>query len=216
MKKLAIGCLVVFVVLCAGAVGVGYYMYFKVRSVATQFAQFQQIPQIEAGVRIKTPFSPPATGELTASQLDKFMKVQATVKDRLGKNLEALQRNYKSLSEKKNANVTDLPQIISAYRDLAASWMDAKRAQVDALNSAGLSLDEYHWIRDETYQALGMPFVSMDPARIAARVKAGEQMTEDAVLGSGVSGPIPPANAKLVEPFRKVLSDNLPLAAFGL
>ena len=216
MKKLAIGCLVVFVVLCAGAVGVGYYMYFKVRSVATQFAQFEQIPQIEAGVQVKTPFNPPTTGELTAAQLERFMKVQAIVKDRLGKNLEALQRNYKSLSDKKQADVTDLPQIMSAYRDLAASWMDAKKAQVEALNSVGLSLDEYRWIRAETYQALGVPFVSVDPARIAARIKAGQQMTEDAVLGEGITGPIPPANSKLVEPFRKVLSDNLPLAAFGL
>ena len=93
MKKLAIGCLVVFVVLCAGAVGVGYYMYFKVRSVATQFAEFRQIPQIEAGIRVKTPFTAPATGELTASQLERFMRVQAAIKVRLGKNLEALQRN---------------------------------------------------------------------------------------------------------------------------
>jgi hypothetical protein len=215
MKKLAIGCLVVFVILCAGAVTAGYYLYFKVRSVATQVAEFRQIPQIEAGIRVKTPFTPPTTGELTSAQLERFMKVQATVKDRLGKNLEALQRNYKSLSDKKDANVTDLPQILSAYRDLAASWMDAKRAQVQALNDAGLSLEEYRWIRDETYQALGVPFVSMDFARIAEQVKAG-QTTGEAVLGGGVSGPIPPANAKLVEPFRKQLSDALPLAAFGL
>lgn len=215
MKKLAIGCLVVFVILCAGAVGVGYYMYFKVRSVATQFAEFRQIPQIEAGIRVKTPFTPPTTGELSAAQLERFMKVQAAVKDRLGKNLEALQRNYKSLADKKDADVTDLPQILSAYRDLAASWMDAKRAQVEALNSVGLSLDEYQWIRDETYQSLGVPFVSLDFARIAERIKAGET-TGDAVLRSSATGPASPANSKLVEPFRKVLSDNLPLAAFGL
>lgn len=215
MKKLAIGCLVVFVLLCAGAVGVGYYMFFKVRAVATQFAELRQIPQIEADIQNKSPFTPPSSGELTQAQLERFMKVQAVVKDRLGKNLDALQRNYKSLSEKKEASITDLPQILSAYRDVAASWMDAKRAQIAALNDAGLSLDEYRWIRGETYESLGVPFIPMDFAQIAEQVKAGHT-TGDAFFSNAVTGPIPPANAKLVEPFRKVLTDNLPMAAFGL
>lgn len=215
MKKLAIGCLVVFVVLCAGAVGVGYYAYFKVRSFATQVAELGKIPQIEADIHNKTPFAPPASGELTEAQLERFMKVQAAVKDRLGKNLEALQRNYKSLADKKDANITDLPQLLSAYRDMAASWMDAKRTQVAALNDAGLSLEEYRWIRDETYVSLGVPFVSIDFARIAEEVKAG-RTTGEAVLSNSATGPLSPANAKLVEKFRKELTDNLPLATFGL
>lgn len=215
MKKLAIGCLVVFVVLCAGAVGVGYYMFFKVRAVATQFAELRQIPEIEATVQNKSPFTPPPSGELTKAQLERFMKVQATVKDRLGKNLDALQRNYQSLKDKKDASITDLPQILSAYKDMAASWMDAKRAQVAALNDAGLSMDEYRWIRAETYQSLGVPFIPIDFAQIAEQVKAG-RTTGEAFYSGGVTGPIPPANAKLVEPFRDILTNNLPLAAFGL
>lgn len=215
MKKFAIGCLVVFVVLCAGAIGVGYYAYFKVRSVATEFAQLRQIPDIEAGVRVKTPFAVPKNGELSAAQVDRFMKVQAFVKERLGKNLDAFQRNYQSLKDKKDATVSDMPQVISAYRDLAAIFLDAKRAQVEALNNVGLSLDEYRWIRSEVYLSLGVPFVPMDFARVAEQMKAG-QTAGDAMFNDTPSGPMPPANAKLVEPFRDRLMDTLPLATFGL
>lgn len=215
MKKLAIGCLVVFVVLCAGAVGVGYYLFFKVRTVATQFAELRQIPQIEAEVQNKTSFTPPSSGELTSAQLERFMKVQSVVKDRLGRNLQMFQEKYQSLQNKKDASVTDLPQILSAYRDVAAAWMDAKRAQVAAINDAGLSMDEYRWIRGETYESLGVPLIPIDFAQIADQVKAG-RTTGEAFYGGAVTGPIPPANAKLVEPFRKTLTDNLPMAAFGL
>jgi hypothetical protein len=66
-----------------------------------------------------------------------------------------------------------LPELISAYRDLAAAYVDAKRAQVDALNLAGLSLDEYRWTRSRAYAALGMQLMDVDVSRIVEDVKAG-------------------------------------------
>ncbi|HEY3883759.1 MAG TPA: hypothetical protein VGL62_01030 [Vicinamibacterales bacterium] len=215
MKKLAIGCLVVFVIGAAAAVVGGYYVYFKVRSTVTQLAELRQIPEIEQGVRVKTPFTAPPSGDLTTQQLDKFMKVQATVRDRLGRNMDALQRNYKSLSNKKDATITDLPQILSAYRDVAASWLDAKRTQVVALNDAGLSIDEYRWIRSRAYQALNVPFIAIDFAQLAEQTKAGVQ-PGDALFGNAYTGPVSPATATLVEKYRDRLMDNLPIASFGL
>ncbi|MGH9411164.1 MAG: hypothetical protein ACRD1V_17110 [Vicinamibacterales bacterium] len=215
MKKLAIGCLVVFVIGAAAAVGGGYYLYSKGRSMFTQLAELRQIPEIEQGVRIKTPYSAPPSGDLTTEQLDKFMKVQATVRERLGKNMDALQRNYKSLSDKKDATIADLPQILSAYRDVAASWLDAKRTQVAALNDAGLSMDEYRWIRSRVYQALNVPFVAIDFAQIAEQTKAGVP-TGDAMFANAYTGPVSPGTATLVEKFREKLMDNLPMATFGL
>ena len=57
MKKLAIGCLVVFVVVGAAVVGIGYYGYLKVKSTVSQLAELGQVSDIERGVRIKTPFA---------------------------------------------------------------------------------------------------------------------------------------------------------------
>jgi hypothetical protein len=223
MKKVAIGCLIVLAVGCVAAAGVGYYIYGKakasyaqLKSTATQFAELGKIPQIEAGVQVKTPFLIPSGGVLTQTQVDKFVQVQTRVRARLGQNFEVLQRKYKTLTDKKDANVTDLPQLIAAYRDLAASWLDAQRAQVEALNEVGLSLSEYRWIRSEAYKSLNMPLVDIDFGKIAAQIKQNEQPNQEIMLGGAFSGTSSPANARLVEKYRKQLEDNMPMATFGL
>ncbi|HYT75246.1 MAG TPA: hypothetical protein VEL79_10895 [Vicinamibacterales bacterium] len=216
MKKLAIGCFVVLVLGGALVVGVGYYGYLKVRSTVGQLAELGQIPEIERSVRVRTPFVVPASGELTANQVARFMQVQTRVRDRLGRNLEAFQRNYKALAEKKQATMADLPALIAAYRDMAAGWLDAKRAQVEALNDAGLSLQEYRWIRSEAYRALDVPFIDVDFARIAERARSGGPPDAAVLVGGALTGPGLASNLKLVERYRKQLEDYLPLAAFGL
>jgi hypothetical protein len=216
MKKLAIGCLLALVVGGVAAAGGAYYLYYRVKSTVSQFAELGKIPQIEAGVRIQTPFLVPTTGDLTQSQVDRFVQVQTKVRERLGRNFEDLQRKYKTLADKKEATAADLPQLIAAYRDLAASWLDAKRAQVEALNEAGLSLSEYRWIRSESYRALNVPFVDIDFGKIAEEIKNGKQPSGEILVGGAFTGPAPAGNAKLVERYRKLLEDNMPMAAFGL
>jgi hypothetical protein len=216
MKKLAIGCLVVAVVAGAAVVGVGYYGYLKVKSTVAQLAQLQKVPEIERGIRVKTPFVVPASGELTASQVERFMKVTTDVRDRLGKDMVTFERNYKTLAAKKDYTAADMPALLSAYRDMATGWLDAKRAQVDALNEVGLSLDEYRWIRSESYRALGVPFIDVDFARIAEQARSGGQQSAPVLVGGASTGPGPASNLKLVEKYRKQLEDYVPLASFGL
>src|SRR5438093_3664711 len=124
MKKLAIGCAIVFVVVGAAVVGIGYYGYMKVRSTVTQFAELGKIRDIEGEVRVKT-FAVPKSGALTATQVDRFMQVQTRVREQLGKDMAVFQRNYQSLAEKKEATIADLPALLSAYRDMAAAGMAA-------------------------------------------------------------------------------------------
>jgi len=221
MKKLAIGCLVVFVVVGVAAVGVVYYGYMKVRSTVTQFAELGQVHDLERSLSVQTPFVIPTSGELTPEQVDKFMKVTSRVHDRLGKDIELFQRNYKALAAKKDATIADAPALMSAYRDMAAGWLDAKRAQVEALNEVGLSLQEYRWIRSAAYGALDIPFIDVDFAHIADQVKnaasqAGSQPDAAVLVGGAFAGKGPASNAKLLEKYRKQLEAYLPLAAFGL
>jgi len=216
MKKLAIGCLIVLVVGGAIVVGVGYYGYMKVKSAVAEFAELGQIGEIERGVRVQTPFTAPASSELTQKQVDQLLQIQKSVHDRLGENMAVFQRNYQALAQKKEATVVDLPTLLSAYKDLAHNWVDAKKAQVAALNEAGLSLAEYRWIRAEAYRALDVPFFSVDFGRLAEQVKAGTPPAEAPIDSVTGGGPSPEANKKLLEPHRKAMEDYLPLAAFGL
>ena len=217
MKKLAIGCAILFVVAGAAVVGVGYYGYLKVRSTVTQFAELGQVHDIERGVKVQTAFVVPPSGELTAAQVDKLMKVTTRVRERLDQDMAVFQRTYKTLAQKKDATAADLPELMSAYRDLAKDWLNAKRAQVDALNEVGLSLDEYRWIRSAAYSALDIPFMVVDFGQIAESLKqAGGQVKTTVLVGGAFAGKGPASNLKLVEKYRKQLEDYVPLASFGL
>ena len=83
--------------------------------------------------------------------------------------------------------------------------------------AADLSLDEYRWIRDQAYRALGQPFVDLDIAKLVE--EAGRGVTSSDTVGQlkgaiGATGP--EVNRKLIERVKKVLEDNLALASFGL
>jgi hypothetical protein len=215
IRKVAIGCGVALVLTGLVAAALGYYAYRQVSGTWTQFAALSQAPELEKGVRNQDVYVPPASEELTEAQLEKLVKVQADVRQRLGDRMTAFEAQYKMLVEKKDASITDGPNILQAYADLATAWIDAKRAQVDALNATGLSLDEYRWIRDQSYRALGQPFVDMDVSKIIENARKGVETSAGEMRGAlGPQGPA--ANQARVAKFKKFLEDNLALASFGL
>jgi hypothetical protein len=215
MKKLAIGCGLALLVTGVAAAGVAYYVYRQVSSTVAQFAELGKITDIERDVRNRVAFTPPSTEELTEAQIEKLVKVQTHVRQKLGEQIKAFEAKYKALAEKQDATLADAPALLAAYRDLAATWLDAKRSQVEALNDAGLSLDEYRWIRHQAYRALGQPFVDLDIARIVDEAKRGVGSQASELKGAiGPAGP--ELNRQLVEKFKKLLEENIALASFGL
>jgi hypothetical protein len=216
MKKLAIGCGVVVLLICVAGAGVAYYIYRQVKTTVAQFSELAKVPELERSVRNQSPFVPPASAELTEGQLQKLVQVQSEVRRRLGERMAAFETKYKALAEKKEATMADGPALLQAYGDLATTWIDAKRAQIEALNSAGLSLDEYRWIRDQAYTALGMPFVDLDIRKLADDARRGVP-SEFGTQLRGAMGPAgPESNRTLVEKVKKLLEDNIALASFGL
>ena len=95
MKKFAIGCGIVLLLVCIGAAGAAYYLYNRVASTLTQFAEIGQVPELERSVRNKSAFVPPASEELTDSQIEKLLKIQADVRDRIGERMAAFETKYK-------------------------------------------------------------------------------------------------------------------------
>jgi hypothetical protein len=215
MKKALIGCLVLLGVLAVGAGAASYMVYRKVNSTLAGFAQLGTVPELERSVRNQARFVPPPSGELSERQVQRLLGVQQAVRGRLGERAGEFERKYHALLAKDSATVFDVPELVSAYRDLATGYVDAKRAQVDALNDAGLSLEEYRWVRSRSYAAIGIPMMDFDVARIVDDVRNGRTPpTPSATVQLGPSGP--PASQKLVEPHRKVLERNVGLAFFGL
>jgi hypothetical protein len=190
-------------------------VYRKVSSTVSGFAELATIPELERSVKNRTPFQAPASGEVKSAQLDRYMSVQQKVRSRLGTRVAEFEQKYRTLLAKDSATVTDAPALISAYRDLATTYVEAKRVQVDALNEARLSLDEYRWVRRQAYAALGMPMMDLDMSQLVQEVESGRTPTSPvATTPLGPSGS--PATVKLVEPHRKTLEANAGLAFFGL
>jgi hypothetical protein len=220
MKKVAIGCLIVLVVFgVARAVG-SYYVYRTVKAkfgdTLTQLAALSKAPEIERQVRNTRDYTPPADGVLAPAQIDRFVAVQSAVRTQMGARFAELERRYKTLLEKE-ATALDLPELLSAYKDLAGIWIAGKQAQVEALNAQGFSLAEYRSVRDRAYRALGMPLMSVDVSQIIDKATRGEPVEEPKPHFEGSVGPTGPAeNQKMIETHKKALEDNAALAIFGL
>jgi hypothetical protein len=216
MKKLAIGCAIVLVLGFIAFAGVSYYVYRQARSMWSQVAELKQLPDIERDVRNRDPFVPPDSEELTRTQIERVLKVQTHIRQRLGARFADLEQKYKTLSSKGQATITDVPALMAAYRDLAAAWLDAKRSQVEALNDVGLSLDEYRWVRDQVYRAIGVAYMDFDIGKVMEQILGGDTSVEPGQIRGSVGPAGPEANRKLIEQFKKQFEDNLPLASFGL
>jgi hypothetical protein len=216
VKKLALGCAgVLLVTMVAGAVGM-YYVYQKARSTFSAFAEFSTIPDLERQVRNRAAFTPPGSGELTAAQVERFVAVQDRVRAGLGQRFGEIEKKYRALSERRDATVLDVPQLLAAYRDLASAYMEAKRAQIDALNAAGLSLEEYRWVRNQAYAALGTVIMDLDLSRLIEDIQSGNAPTYEPALSGSVEAQGPEQNRTLVEQHKKKLEENVALSFFGL
>jgi hypothetical protein len=221
MKKFAIGCAIVLVVLLVvGGIG-SYFVYQKfVAPVVGPMTEFvtnaQKMADIEKDIRNKSSFTAPANGELTEEMVTRFVKVQSHIQSKLGARMEALKATYDKLdktlsNEQRKASFTEA---ITAMRDLTTLLVDAKKAQVEGLNDAGFSVKEYEWIRTQVYAAVGMVAGGFDVKKLAEQAKAGN--VEGFSGGDKAALPdVPEKSKELVAPYEKQLKEWAPLAFFG-
>ena len=221
MKKFAIGCGILLVLGLVGAAVATYFVVSKVTSTVAEFAALGEVPSIERGVRNAEMFSPPASGELTEAQVARYVKVQQHILTVLGSRSDEFKTKYAEVSrrmEKNEGTVFDAPAVIAAYRDLARTYVDAKKAQVEALNASSFSLGEYRWVRQQAYAALGMPVMDFDVSKFIEDVTSGQTPREPRTpsLGGSLGPSGPEVNKALVAPHKKALEDNAALTYFGL
>lgn len=216
MKKIIIALLIVFLLGGIAVVGVGYYLYRQVRSTASQFTQLAQLPDLERQVRVRSEFTPPASAELTEAQIGRLVRVQTAVRERLGERFAEFKKKYEALASKEKATLSDAPALFAAYGDMVTMWMEAKRSQVVALNEVALSMEEYRWIREQAYRALGVAYVDLDLGKLTEAIRNGASAVEPAQLKGSLGAAGPELNRKLIESVKKQLQENLALASFGL
>ena len=170
-------------------------------------------------VRSTSTYSAPENSELTESQVQRFARVQDSVKQSLGQRMNEIKEKYKRFkSNSDNHERPGFSDMLSALNDLAGVFTQARRYQVDALNKEKFSQDEYSWVRDRVFQAAGKEVVSVVDLK-----KIGEQITttraQDVDVSRAPSVPLPPVpekNRELVKPYLDRMESWIPLAFFGL
>jgi hypothetical protein len=213
MKKWVIGCLAVLLVV--GIVGIGgmWYAVHRVKEYAAGFTQFGDIPKIEQQVSNKASFAAPPNGELTADQVDRFMKVQDGLETKMGARLKELDAKYQALSKGNGGNAS-ITETFSAIKDLGSLIVEAKHTQVELLNAQHFSVSEYNWTRQSVYSAIGVPMQAnfTDALKKAAEGNPSSGDTpQDTLIGD-----VPEHNKQLVAPQADKLRERAGWAFFGL
>ncbi len=221
MQKLLVGCLVI-VVLAAIALGVGGFFAYRAarpaldsaREYVSNLGRLGELAELDRKIVNRNAFNAPATGELTAPQVERFVRVQQRMRQGLGARMKEIETKYHGLANDSSRQPTP-SEVFSGIAELAGLFVDARRFQVDALNAEALSQAEYDWVKARVYAAAGI--------EVASRIDLSqvEQMAKDGAAQVGVEPPtvptpdVPERNRELVKPHLAEMKEWLPLAFFG-
>jgi hypothetical protein len=214
MKKFLAGCLMGLLLL---GVLVGATLYFTwgyiapvvatVTGVASGATRLGEAVDIDRDLRNTGTFEPPVTGELTADQVTRFVRVQQQTRAALGDRAGAFADKYRELSRQTPEGtvvVPSLPDVLGGVKDLSGVYLDA-----------GISRSEFSWVRVRVYQAAGLEAVRYDARDLAdaiGRFAEGARLDVPTVTLPDA----PAANRALVAPHRELIRSWLGMAFFGL
>jgi len=205
MKKFLVGCLVVAVILVGAGGTAGYFFVIKpawefaggMQEFVTEFSELDE--QIER----RDGFQPPTDGAVTEEQFQRFLVAHRDMREAMEGELEALDQRLEAMKQEQAEENREagIGEVFTAYKGLGDLLIKAKRAQVEALNRYNFSLQEYLYVRNQTYRALGQQ---------VAVASIGEQAPQ---MG-GMQ--VDQALVDMVEPRREALMEGYALAWFGL
>lgn len=224
MIRFAAGCLVGVVILALLLGGGAYLVYRAGRPVVDRVSgvtegvrRIADATDIERGLTNTAGFEGPSSGELTEAQVTRFLRVEEAVRAALGARADAFTAKYREMTRGSDgrAAVPTLPELLSALTELSPAYLDARRAQVAAMNRDGFSRAEFSWVRVRVYQAAGLDAIRYDARDLerlistmasGVRLEAPEVQLPDA----------PALNKALVRPHAAQIAGWLGLAVFGL
>jgi hypothetical protein len=221
MKKFLVGCLIL-VLFCVVVLGIGGFFLWRAASPVIDNARnylqgLSQLGELEKEIKNQAPYTPPASGELTEAQVQRFVRVQDSVRASLGQRMTEIEEKYKHLQPNNDAGQQpSMSEVIAGLSDLGNAFLQARRYQVNALNSEGFSQEEYSWVRDRVFQAAGVEVSSMvDLQKLEDAVRQGtgvESIGVDRIPKPNV----PEKNRALIKPHMSKVDEWIPLAFFGL
>lgn len=215
-KKIALGCLGIGLIVIVGG---GYFAYSTfVKPLMGSVSVLQDIHEKNSEIENKSTYTIPADREITENQVERFVDVQKDIRSGLENRFTEFQEKYDELSAELENREPTLNEITGAYADLIELYADAKQIQVDALNDAGFSLEEYRYVQQSFYQAMGVELFSYNIDQMAEAASSGNidmDMKQYQNLQEQIDE-VPEKNRELVNQYTEDAEDWLVFAWWGL
>lgn len=170
-KKIALGCLIVGLVILIGGGLLTYNYVYK--PVMGSVSSLQEIHEINEQVDDQSNYQPPADNELNENQVERFVAVQKQIQQGVEGRLAEFEQEYEELDQELQNREPTITEIMNAWGDIVELYSDAKQIQVEALNEHDFSLQEYRFVQQSFYSALGMELFSYNIDEIAAAASEG-------------------------------------------
>lgn len=172
-KKIALGCLGVGLLILIGGGFLTYTYIYK--PVMGSVESLQEIHETNNRIDNQSTYEPPADNVMTEEQVERFVAVQKQIQSGVEERLNEFQQKYEELEQElQNQNQEPgLTDIMNAWGDIINLYSDAKQIQVDALNEHDFSLQEYRYVQQSFYSALGMELFSYNIDQIAEAASEG-------------------------------------------
>ncbi len=222
MKKILAGCLIVLVVAALGLGAALFYAYRwaqpMIQSTGDYLDRAREMTRLADRIANKAPYVPPDSGELTKTQVERFVAVQTRVRDELGARWTEIESKSAQIREKTQENHRELSfaEVASVFSDLTGIYLEARTAQVNALNIHKFSDGEYVWVRRRVYEAAGIELAGgIDFSKLEDALREGAQRS-NMTLPDMPKPNVPPANVALIKPHLAKVKEWVPMAILGL
>lgn len=215
-KKIALGCLGIgLLVVVVG----GYFAYSTfVKPLMSSVTVLEEIDKSNAQIDNQSSYTLPEDRELEEEQVARFVDVQKEIRAGLEARFSEFQQKYEELSADLENREPTFNEITGAWGDMIKMYADAKQIQVDALNNHDFSLQEYRYVQQSFYQALGVSLFSYNIDQIAASASEGDfnmDMSQYENLQEQIDQ-VPEQNRELVSQYSEDAENWLVFAWWGL
>ncbi|MFT6629646.1 MAG: hypothetical protein ACJA1R_002924, partial [Flavobacteriales bacterium] len=161
------------------------FWFFVVAPVRGFVVELNEVTQVwrdandlEREITNTSPFVAPTNGDMTQPQVDSFVAIQRAIvaagaADNNGfrAQLEAWDQQMDGQELSFMAAREQISRIPAVLEGLGSTYIALKRVQIDALNGAGMSLEEYRWLRTIFYKGLGYDIVPAEVSEFSARAQ---------------------------------------------
>ena len=145
MKKILAGCLIVLVIALIGFGVAGYYAFRVMKPVIDNASGYmdkaREVTRLGEGIKNTTAFEPPASGELTLTQVERFLAVQSRVRSDLNDKWAQVEKqaaNIRARAER-NSNDWTMSELTSVFSEIGTIYLDGRKSQIVALNTQRFS-----------------------------------------------------------------------------